>query len=210
MQLSENLVYNELGYNLGYKIMALKVGIIGPTNIPKLSKLTKKPASFFLQKTGEIGKILAEIGCELWVNSDKGMAVNIASAYKKNGGKKLVILYPAKGEPWPNKHAKPYIKYADELRKEPNWFWTNYNVTALPDICICVGLSAGTLSELAYIKWNYKLKRGKLKKLIAVRELLRDKKLPPEIETDIKKILVYVNGTRELRQFFKKFLKETQ
>lgn len=185
--------------------MMLKVGIIGPTNIPKLSKLTKKPVGFYLQKAREIGEILAEVGCELWVNSDKGMAVNIASAYKRNRGKKLVILYPAKGEPWPNKHARPYIKYADELRREPNWFWTNYNVTALPDVCICVGLSAGTLSELAYIKWNYRLKRGNLKKLIAIKELLRDKKLPLEIEVDVKKILVYLGKTEELKKILKKF-----
>ncbi|MDO8436057.1 MAG: hypothetical protein Q7S82_01555 [bacterium] len=183
--------------------MKLKVGIIGPTNIKKLSKLTKKPTGFFLQKTKEIGNLLAEIGCELWINSDKGMASRIGNAYKKNGGEKLVVLYPVKGEPWPNAHAKPYIKYADEIRKEPNWFWTNYNVTALPDICICVGLSAGTLSELAYIKWNYKLKRGNLKKLIAIKELLRGRKIPPEIEVEIKKILVYVDNVRELRQFFK-------
>jgi len=64
----------------------LKVGVIGPTNIPKLSKLTKKPVVFYLQKAREIGEILAEIGSELWVNSDKGMAVNIAKAYKKKGG----------------------------------------------------------------------------------------------------------------------------
>ena len=69
--------------------MALKVGIIGPTNIKKLSRLTKKPAGFFLQKAKEIGKLLAEIGCELWVNSDKGMANIIARSYKKNGGKKI-------------------------------------------------------------------------------------------------------------------------
>lgn len=185
--------------------MALKVSIIGPTNIQKLSRLTEKPAGFYILKAKEIGKILAGIECELWVNSDKGMAASIASSYKKSGGKKLVILYPAKGEPWPNKHARPYIKYADELRREPNWFWTNYNVTALPDVCICVGLSAGTLSELAYIKWNHQLKRGKLKKLIAIKELLRDKKLPPEIEVDVKKILVYLGKTEELKKFLKKF-----
>lgn len=188
----------------------LKVGIIGPTNIPKLSKLTRKPAGFYLKKAKEIGKILAEIGCELWVNSDKGMVAYIATAYKKKRGRKLVVLYPAKGEPWPNEHAKPYIKNADELRKEPNWFWTNYNVVSLPDVCVCVGLSAGTFSELAYIKWNYKLKRGKLKKLIAVRELLRDEKLPPEIEVDIKKILLYLEKVEELRQFLKNISKRGQ
>lgn len=188
--------------------MALKVGIIGPTNLQKLSQLTKKPTSFFLQKAEQIGELLAETGCELWVNSDKGMAENVARSYKKNNGKKLVILYPQKSEPWPKKHARPYKKNADFLRKEPNWFWSNYNVTALPEICICTGLSAGTLSELAYIKWNYQLKRGNLKKLIGVRELLRDKKLPAEIEVDIKKILTYINKTEELKPLLEKFSRE--
>jgi len=188
--------------------MTLKVSIIGPTNIQKLSKLTKKPVRFYIKKAEEIGKILAEVNCELWINSDKGMAENIAKSYKKNKGKKLVILYPIKGEPWPNKHAGLYKKYADKLKKEPNWFWTNYNVVALPDVSICVGLSAGTLSELAYIKWDYQLKRGNLKKLIAIKELLRDKKLPPEIEVDVKKILTYINKTEELKYFLEKFSRE--
>jgi hypothetical protein len=185
--------------------MALKIGIIGPTNIQKLSRLTKKPKDFFFQKAKKIGKLLAKVGCELWINSDKGMAINIAKSYKKNGGKKLVILYPGASEPWPKKHASPYKKYADVLRKEPNWFWTNYNVVALPDLCICVGSSAGTLSELAYIKWDHRLRCGHLKKLIAIKELLRSGRLPLEIEVDIKKILVYINKTEELKQFLEKF-----
>jgi len=188
--------------------MALKVGIIGPTNLRKLSKLTKKPVKFFLGRAEKIGELLAEAGCELWVNSDRGMVENVARSYKQNNGKKLVILYPGKAEPWPNKHARPYKKNADVLRKEPNWFWANYNVTALPDLCICAGLSAGTLSELAYIKWNYQLKRGNLKRLIAIKELLRDRKLPPEIEVDVKKILVYINKAEELKPILKEFSKE--
>lgn len=144
--------------------------------------------------------MLAEFSeCELWINSDKGMMMSAAHSYKDNGGRKLVILTPAKGEPWPKKHAELYEKYADELRKEPNWFWTNYNVTALTDFCICTGLSAGTLSELAYIKWNHQLKQGNLKKLIAVRELLRGGCLPPEIEEDIKEILINLGQTGELK-----------
>jgi len=181
----------------------MKVGIIGPTNIPKLAKLTGKSQDFFLEKAKIIGKILAEIDCELWINSDKGMLVAISRAYKNFGGKKCVVLYPEKGEPWPKEHATPYIRYADELRKEPNWFWSNYNVTAIPDICICVGLSAGTLSELAYIKWNYQLKCGNLKKLIAIRELLRDGSLPPEIEEDVKEIVYYIKNTEALESFLK-------
>jgi hypothetical protein len=183
----------------------LKVGIIGPTNVPKLSRLTKKSIKFLLNKARLVGKILAEGNCECWINSDKGMLVAVGKGYKKFGGKKLVILYPGKGEPWPKEHTKPYIKYADELKKEINWFWSNYNVTALPDLCICVGLSAGTLSELAYIKWNYTLKCGNLKKLIGVKELLRGGKFPPEIEADIKDIIQYVEKTEDLRKLLEKF-----
>ena len=188
--------------------MALKIGVIGPTNIQKLSRLTKKPAIYFLVRAEKIGKILAEIGCELWVNGDRGMAESIARSYKKNNGEKLVILFPVKAEPWPKKHAERYKKQADKLKEEPNWFWTNYNVVAIPDICICVGLSAGTLSELAYIKWDHQLKRGNLKRLIAIKELLRNRKLPPEIEVDIKKVLTYINKVEELKQILKKFLKK--
>ena len=85
---------------------------------------------------------------------------------------------------------------------------TNYNVVAIPDICICVGLSAGTLSELAYIKWDHQLKCGNLKRLIAIKELLRNRKLLPEIEVDIKKVLTYINKVEELKQILKKFLKK--
>ena len=187
--------------------MALKVGLIGPTNIQKLSKLTKKPASFYIKKANEIGKLLAKADCEVWVNSDRGMAINIASSYKRNKGKRLVVLFPGSNQPWPNKHARPYKKYADIIRKEPDWFWTNYNVTAIPDVCVCVGLSAGTFSELAYIKWNYQFKRGGLKKLIAIKELLRDGKLPPEIEFDIKKILIYINEVKDLEKILEKYSK---
>lgn len=181
----------------------IKVGIIGPTNIPKLSKLAGKPKDFFLEKAKLIGKILTEKNYELWINSDKGMLAAIGRAYKKFGGKKCVVLYPGKGEPWPKDHTKPYIKFADEIKKEPNWFWSNYNVTALPDICICVGLGAGVLSELAYIKWNHQLKCGNLKKLIVIKELLRNDKLPPEIEFDIKEIVQYIKKTEDLNLILK-------
>lgn len=182
-----------------------KVGVIGPTNVPKVAKITGKPQEFFLEKAESIGKVLAEKNCEVWVNSDKGMLVAVGRAYKEAGGKKLVVLYPEKGEPWPKEHAKPYVRYADELRKEPNWFWSNYNVVTLPDLCVCAGLSAGTLSELAYIKWNRQLGCGNLKKLLGVAELLRDNRFPPEIEIDIKDIIEYIPRAEDLKNFLEKF-----
>lgn len=186
-------------------VSRVKVGVIGPTNIRKLNQLTQQPIGFLLERARTIGKILAEADSELWVNSDQGMLIGVTRGYKESAGKKVVLLYPDKGEPWPKQHTTPYIRYADELRKEENWFWSNYNVTALPDLCICVGRSAGTSSELAYIKWNHQFKRGNLKRLVAVRELLIDGMLPPEIEIDIKDIVQYVEKAEDLKDFLENF-----
>jgi len=63
--------------------MLIKIGVIGPTNLQKLTKITLKPINFFLERARKIGKILAESGIELWINSDKGMLVGVARGYKK-------------------------------------------------------------------------------------------------------------------------------
>lgn len=184
--------------------MKLKVGIIGPTNMKKLSKLTGKSKDFLLSKAEAIGKILAAHGCEVWVNSDGGMVSGVARAYKKAGGRELVMLYPKKGEPWPNKHAKPHIQHADKVSAQPNWFWANYQVVTAPDVCLCVGLSAGTLSELAYMKWNRQFHRGRLQHLIVLEELVRGKKIPPEIEVEVKDMLLYCKGVDQLAPLLSK------
>ena len=203
MSLERNVNFNQSKELEG--VSRIRVGIIGPTNIRKLSQLTERPIEFLLERSRTIGKILAEVNSELWVNSDQGMLIGVVRGYKESGGKKVVLLYPGKGEPWPKQHTTPYMRYADEPRKEENWFWSNYNVTALPDLCICVGRSAGTSSELAYIKWNHQFKRGNLKKLVAVRELLIDGVLPPEIEIDIKDIVQYVEKVEDLKDFLENF-----
>ena len=177
---------------------SLKVGIIEPTNLVKLSTLTGKPQEFFIDRAAEIGKALAESRCEQWVNSDGGMLAEVAQAYKRGGGSSLVVLSPANPEPWPIEHTRPYAESADHLRKEPNWFLANYNVVSLPDLCLCVGLSAGTLSELAYVKWNHQFQCGNLRRIIAIRELLRGGQLPPEIEIDIADMVTYVDQSENL------------
>lgn len=182
----------------------LKIGIIGPTNMGKLLHLTGKPLGFFLKKAEVIGQVLAQLDCELWVNSDGGMINYIARSYQKHGGKRLVMLYPRKGEPWPNTHTKVHLQHADILSPQRNWFWANYAVVTIPDICLCVGLSAGTLSELAYIKWNCQFSQGNMKKLFAVRELIRGGHLPLEIEVEVRHILAYVKKANGLTRVFKK------
>lgn len=182
----------------------LKIGIIGPTNMGKLQRLTSKSLDFFLEKAEIIGSSIAQFDYELWVNSDGGMINHIARSYQKHGGKRLVMLYPKKGEPWPNTHAKIHLQHADILSPQRNWFWANYAVVTMPDVCICVGLSAGTLSELAYIKWNCQFSCGNMKRLIAIQELIRGERLPLEIEVEVRHILTYLKKANGLIRIFKK------
>jgi len=182
----------------------IKVGIIGPTNIFNLSNCINRREWKILEILEQIGKTLADENCEVWVNSDRGTLVEIAKAYKKYGGKKLVVLYPKKGEPWPKGHAEPYKEGADEIREEENWFWCNYNVISLPDICVCVGLSPGAFSELAYINWDQRLKCGNLKKLIGITDLLSYNKFPHEFEYELGNFIFY-SSANGLADYLKKF-----
>ena len=75
-----------------------------------------------------------------------------------------------------------------------------------PELCVCVGLSAGTMSELSYIRWNIELlEKGNLKGLIAVRELLRDGELPPEYESVLTPVLRYVETVEKLSLVLKEY-----
>jgi hypothetical protein len=50
-------------------------------------------------------------------------------------------------------------------------------------------MGAGVLAELAYIKWNHQEKKGKVKAIIGIKELLRNNEFPPEITYDLKDII---------------------
>ncbi len=171
----------------------IKVGVIGPTDIAVLGRILGKEVGALEDEARIVGKVLADLNCELWVNSDGGMLAVVAKAYKTSKGNKLVVLTPKEGEPWPKTHTKPYVDYADEIREEKDWFYSNYNVVKLPNLCVCVGLSCGTFSELAYIKWDHQFKCGNLEKLIGITSLLRDGRFPEELEEMAKDKISYVN-----------------
>lgn len=177
------------------------VGVIGPTDLQKFCVLLEKPAEELLERAAQVGKALAEspVVDELWVNPDGGMIGAVAHAYKDFGGKRLVVLVPRRAIPWPLAHVRPYTRIADEVRRTATWFTANHEVVTMPHVCVCVGLSSGTLSELAYIKWDAQFSQGNLRRLIAIRELLRDGVMPPEIYPNIAHIVQFLERAEELR-----------
>lgn len=76
-----------------------KIGVVAPTGTPDLDKRIKNHEKLILEILEEIGKTLAGLNCEIWINSDKGALFEIVKAYKKYRGKKLVALCP---KTWPD------------------------------------------------------------------------------------------------------------
>lgn len=181
------------------------VGIIGPTDLGKLSFLLAKPREFLLEKAAQVGKLLAENNCELLVNAEDGSLLFwVAKAYKEHGGKKLIILTPRRGSPWPIAETSAHRAIADEVVEVADWFRANHAVVSRPSLVVCMGLSAGTFSELAYIKWDDQFHRGNLKKLVVIQELIREKELPPELAINIAPLVEYINVVEELDQVLQK------
>lgn len=177
----------------------MRIGLIGPTDLGTLAEFIQMPVETIEQKAAQIGKIVAKSGHELWVNiEDKGVLLAAARAYKQRGGRKLVVLSPQRGEPWPLVEGREMKALADEILPTENWFFANYWVVSRVDVVICAGQSPGTLGELKDLTWDTKLDTGVLRTLVAIKELLRGKKLVPEIEQANKDKLVYIDTVGEL------------
>tara|TARA_Y100000310_G_scaffold67752_1_gene63138 strand:- start:6717 stop:7298 length:582 start_codon:yes stop_codon:yes gene_type:complete len=182
----------------------MRVGLIGPTDMGQLAQFLGRSQEVLEELGALVGQILADTGKELWVNADRGMLYAVARSYKEHGGPKLVMLLPRRGVPWPIDHAEQYTEIADEVRRPVTWIAANLEVVSEPEICVCVGLSAGTLSELSYIRWNIELGGGNLRALFAIRELLRGGNVPPEYRSALASVLHYVETTEEFREALEK------
>ena len=184
----------------------MRVGIIGPTDVAQLAQFLNRPQEFLLERGKLVGRILADTDKELWVNADGGMLYAVAQGYKDAGGKKLVMLLPLHGDPWPIEHARPYTVLADEVRRPANWLRANLEVVSLPELVVCVGLSAGTYSELSYIRWNIehsgngKESNHRPRPLVAIREFIRGGEVPPEFKQVLAPVLRYIPVVEGLRE----------
>lgn len=181
------------------------VGIIGPTDLRKFSFLLGKPLEFLVERAVRVGEILAENGCKLLANSEDGsMVFEVACAYKKHGGTEFILVTPRRPTPWPLAETNASRAVADSIEEFQDWYRANHAVVSRPTIVVCVGLSAGTLSELAYIKWDDQFQRGSLQKLVIIRELMREEELLPELAINIAPLVEYIGVVEELDQVLKK------
>lgn len=171
----------------------MKVSILGPSNMKKFSKLTGKSFEEWNKIAKDIGKTLAESGCEVVLLYDYiTIRKVIGDEYKKNGGK-LTMLWTDKDKYWQTKRALPLLKYADKKIKKKDWTDTLFSLVSDSDVVLVCGLSTGVFVELGFMKFSLREGKQYVKKIIGIKELLRGNRFPPEIDHDLKKITEYVS-----------------
>ncbi len=165
-----------------------EISLLGPTNLKKFSAITGKRNEEIEALGKLIGSATAKSGAKLTVVFNYGGMLKLVGDAHKSAGGTLRMLYTEKAadsSDWDTAPYEPHLKEADETKKFPSWHHMLLSLVSDADIVLCVGLSAGVFAELAYMKWNKAENKGRVKKLIGIKELLREEQFPPEIAADL-------------------------
>ncbi len=177
----------------------MKVSFIGTSEdkIIKNSNISEKELNELLENLGEF---FAENGDELIVIPVHGIIQKIAKIYKKYDGKKVIGLVPLKDKRYGVEHEKENFSVADEIKEMNSWYDANGEIVTMGDICVCIGLSGGVLTEIGFLKYHKKFFNNKTKLIIF--ENTVSKRLHKEIEEELKKDLYYVKSFEEFKRLY--------
>lgn len=157
----------------------LRICLVGAGDIQHHYKeLLKIPETKFNKHLAKIAKVLAK-NSELVLLPDRGISFEIAKLYKQNSGSKVIATYPASDSTFGVKHLEPFLtanvdgkKIFDETIDTNNWYKQDLTHCLFGDVILMLGNTLGSLGELAYGYYLYKLVTG----------------YKPEVKTAIKNI----------------------
>ena len=160
----------------------MKVAVIGPTDISVTQRAAGLDPVHCEEAASQAGKLLAELGHQLIVVPDRGVGLLAARAYADAGGPRLTGIMPRGGT---TKQAQTsccehHRSLCHEVIEDLAWTEQHQRICELSDALLCLGISCGTISEIAWTKWVGK------PPVIVVRPLVSG--IPPEIaaETDVR------------------------
>ncbi len=212
----------------------LRLSLVGPGNVDfHFYELLGMPWQKYEKHITEIAKVLADKKIELVLAPDKGVSFDIAKKFKIAGGKKVVGAVPYDDKDFGIRHLHDYItseihgkKVFDEFINTKDWYRQNLTLTIYGDAVLYLGTSLGSIGELAFGFYLYKLFLGK-KKGVKTQKLSKEiragKKFPlsvivykpfvkgklsKEIESYIKSLkgrIYYVKNPDELKKVLRKF-----
>ncbi|MGO2110671.1 MAG: hypothetical protein ACTH31_03565 [Pseudoclavibacter sp.] len=132
------------------------IAVLGPSNIERVAAAGGIRPQTLVVAAERVGAMIAVRGWSLLVVPDRGVAVSAMDGYLAAGGTRLIGLCPSSGVSEPA--AMPSIalqrERCHELRSELSWYEQHHQIGVMSHAMIAIGLSCGTMTELAWTKWN--------------------------------------------------------
>jgi predicted Rossmann-fold nucleotide-binding protein len=159
----------------------LRIGIIGPTDIALTSRAAGLDPAVCEHTACAAGEALARNRYEVVLVPDRGVALLAAESYRRAGGKRLIGIIPHGGTSAQAATAccEAHRNLCHETVEDLDWTGQHERICQLSDVLLCIGLSCGTLSEIAWTKWVGNTP------VVVIRPLVSG--IPPEmqVETDL-------------------------
>ena len=133
----------------------MRVGVIGPSDINVTSAAAGLDPAACEVAARAAGEELARRGYAAVVVPDRGVGLLTAEAYRAAGGHRLIGILPCGGTSAQaattncDAHRHLCHQAVDDL----SWTEQHERICQLSDVLLCIGLSCGTISEIAWTKW---------------------------------------------------------
>jgi predicted Rossmann-fold nucleotide-binding protein len=156
----------------------MRIGVIGPTDIHATSTAAGLDPALCELAARQAGEGLAERGHELVVVPDRGVGLLAAEAYHKAGGSGCTCIIPTKGTSAQvvESRCDDSRHLCDRVLDGMPWTVQHELIAQLADGLLCIGISCGTLSEIAWTKWVGATP------VVVIRPLISG--IPPEVEAE--------------------------
>jgi len=146
----------------------LRICLIGPGDVEyHFKEILKLPKSELNHHIELIAETLAVNGYELVLLPDRGVSFELAKFYKKFNGKKILGTVPLSDTDFGIEHLKPYMNYTYRNKKlfdgfidTGTWYRQDLTHCIFGDVVLMLGNSLGSLGELVYGYYLYKLLQG--------------------------------------------------
>jgi predicted Rossmann-fold nucleotide-binding protein len=131
------------------------VGLIGPTNLVRIARASGVPAELYQECAFEAGAAIARHNAILAVVPDRGVALDGFRGYTGAHGPWSIGLVPDGGpsDSVATSNCRRGGEECDEIIDGFTWHHQHAALCQLSDLMICVGLSCGTIAEIAWTKW---------------------------------------------------------
>ena len=131
------------------------IGLIGPTNLQRISQASGIPEERYCDAAYGAGRVIARMGAILTIVPDRGVAVSGMRGYQEARGLWTVGLVPSGGpsDAVATPNCLENSVNCDEVIGGFTWHHQHAFICEFSNLLICIGLSCGTIAEIAWTKW---------------------------------------------------------